>query len=88
MKRPFAYITAPWTGSACQNNEKALRYCRELGCTPIGGSDAHIEKQVGVYATWLPQEVHTLEEFIALLRAGQTKPARWTGQGYEVLDEF
>ena len=69
-------------------NQKALRYCRELGCTPIGGSDAHIEKQVGVYATWLPQEVHTLEEFIALLRAGQTKPARWTGQGYEVLDEF
>lgn len=69
-------------------NQKALRYCRELGCTPIGGSDAHIEKQVGVYATWLPREVHTLEEFISLLRAGQTKPARWTGQGYEVLDEF
>ena len=28
MKRPFAYVTAPWTGSACQNSEKALRYCR------------------------------------------------------------
>ena len=38
MKRPFAYVTAPWTGSACQNNEKALRYCRQIydaGYTPI-----------------------------------------------------
>ena len=38
MKRPLAYVTAPWTGSACQNNEKALRYCRQVydaGYTPI-----------------------------------------------------
>ena len=38
MKRPFAYVTAPWTGSACQNSEKALRYCRQVydaGYTPI-----------------------------------------------------
>lgn len=69
-------------------NQKALRFCRELGLTPIGGSDAHVEKQVGVYATWLPQEVRTLEQFVALLHTGQAKPARWNGQGYEVLDEF
>ena len=38
MKRPLAYVTAPWTGSACQNNEKALRYCRQVydaGYTPV-----------------------------------------------------
>ena len=38
MKRPFAYVTAPWTGSACQNNDEALRYCRQVydaGFTPI-----------------------------------------------------
>ena len=38
MKRPFAYITAPWTGNTCQNKEKALRYCRQVydaGFTPI-----------------------------------------------------
>ena len=30
MKRPLAYVTAPWTGSACQNTEKAQRYCRQV----------------------------------------------------------
>ena len=38
MQRPLAYVTAPWTGSACQNSEKALRYCRQVydaGYTPI-----------------------------------------------------
>ena len=38
MKRPLAYVTAPWTGSACQNNDKAMRYCRQVydaGYTPI-----------------------------------------------------
>lgn len=69
-------------------NQKALRFCRELGCKPIGASDAHVAKQLGVYATWLPRQVHTLEEFVAQLHAGETKPARWTGRGYEVLDEF
>ena len=38
MKRPFAYITAPWTGSSYQDNEQALHYCRQVydaGYTPI-----------------------------------------------------
>lgn len=38
MKRPFAYITAPWTGTDCQNSEKAIYYCRQVydaGYTPI-----------------------------------------------------
>ena len=38
MKRPFAYITAPWTGTQYQDNEYALHYCRQVydaGYTPI-----------------------------------------------------
>ena len=38
MKRPFAYITAPWTGTQYQDNEYALHYCRQVydaGFTPI-----------------------------------------------------
>ena len=38
MKRPFAYITAPWTGTQYQDNEYALHYCRqvyEAGYSPI-----------------------------------------------------
>ena len=38
MKRPLAYITAPWKGGAVANAEQAAQYCRavyEAGYAPI-----------------------------------------------------
>ncbi len=38
MKRPFAYITAPWSGNEIENTKQAAKYCREVydaGFTPI-----------------------------------------------------
>lgn len=38
MKRPLAYITAQWHGTAAENAEQATRYCRtvyEAGYAPI-----------------------------------------------------
>ena len=38
MKRPFAYITAPWSDNEIENTEQAAKYCREVydaGFTPI-----------------------------------------------------
>lgn len=38
MKRPIAYITAPWGMDEIENTEKAARYCRkiyEAGFSPI-----------------------------------------------------
>ena len=38
MKRPFAYITAPWGANEFENTENAAMYCRkvyEAGFTPI-----------------------------------------------------
>lgn len=38
MKRPFAYITAPWQGDFEKNLERAAQYCRtvyEAGYAPI-----------------------------------------------------
>ena len=38
MKRPLAYITAPWHGVTAENTEQAARYCRavyEAGYAPI-----------------------------------------------------
>ena len=38
MKRPLAYITAPWKGGAVENAEQAAQYCRavyEAGYAPI-----------------------------------------------------
>jgi len=66
----------------------ALRYARELGLKTIGASDAHVEKQIGKYVTWLPEMVTTLPDFIAQLHACQPKSAMWNGMGYDVLDDF
>lgn len=38
MKRPIAYITAPWGPDDIENTEKAARYCRkvyEAGFSPV-----------------------------------------------------
>jgi hypothetical protein len=38
MKRPLAYITAPWGGNEIENTEDAARYCRKVydaGFSPI-----------------------------------------------------
>ena len=67
---------------------KALRYARELDLKTIGASDAHVEKQIAKYVTWLPETVTTLPDFIAQLHACQPKPAMWNGSGYDVVDEL
>ena len=38
MKRPLAYITAPWSNSQYENAESAAAYCRQVydaGYSPI-----------------------------------------------------
>ena len=66
---------------------KALRYARELNLKTIGASDAHVEKQIGKYVTWLPEKVDTLPDFIAQLHACEPKPAIWNGIGYDIWSE-
>lgn len=76
-------------GSAdMEANRTALRFCRELGLQAIGASDAHTTGQIGKYVTWLPEKVTTLEDFVAQLHTVRTRPAIWTGSGYDVVDTF
>ena len=38
MKRPLAYITAPWSDNEFENTETAAKYCRavyEAGFSPV-----------------------------------------------------
>jgi len=38
MKRPLAYITAPWSADEMENTEDAARYCRKIydaGFSPV-----------------------------------------------------
>ena len=71
-----------------EDNQTALRLCRELGLKAIGASDAHVPQQVGKYVTWLPETVTTLPDFVAALHTLETRPAIWTGSAYNVVTEF
>lgn len=74
--------------TSLEANRTALRYCRELGLQAIGASDAHIEKQIGKYVTWLPEMVYNTNDFVAQLHSCRTRPAIWNGSSYDVVDAF
>ena len=50
------------------------------GSTPL--------EEVGKYVTWLPETVTTLPDFVTALHTLETRPAIWTGSGYDVVAEF
>ena len=74
--------------TALEANRRALSYCRELGLKTIGASDAHTTGQIGKYATWLPEKVDRLEDFVEQLKTRQVRPAVWNGSSYDVVDLF
>ena len=68
---------------ACQ---KAARYAQELGLCTMGSSDCHVPEKVGVCATWFPEEVKTMEEFMQALKKGGMKPAYYEDGAYHILE--
>ncbi len=68
---------------ACQ---KAARYAQELGLCTMGSSDCHVPEKVGVCATWFPEKVNTMEEFMRALKKGGMKPAYYEEGAYHVLE--
>lgn len=69
-------------------NRIALEWAKRLGLKTIGSSDAHVERQVGKYATWLPDYVDNMADLVGQLHATQPRPAIWNGSGYDVVERF
>lgn len=61
--------------TAFEANKLAYEYSEELGLMAIGAGDSHHLKAVGRYATWLPNLVDTIEDFVAELKKGRSIPA-------------
>ncbi len=68
---------------ACQ---KAAQFALELGLFTMGSSDCHVPEKVGVCATYFPEEVHTMQEFLSVFKKGEMKPALYDGSSYHVID--
>ena len=66
---------------------KAARYARELNLFTLGSSDCHGPEKVGVCATYFPEEVRTMEEFLAVFKKGEMKPAYFSDGIYHIWDE-
>ena len=67
---------------------KAAMYAAELGLFTLGSSDCHVPGKVGVCATYFPEEVHTMEEFLKVFKKGELRPAFYSEGKYHVLDRI
>ena len=72
--------------TSLEANLKALTRCQELGLIPIGASDAHWPSQLGVYATWLPEYVDNLADFVRVLGDGGCRPVILGPNGYRAAN--
>ena len=61
-------------------NAMALGYCQRLGIQPIGVSDCHVYDKIGRYATWMPDGIWTVEDFVAAFKEGCCYPV-WYDNG-------
>ncbi len=61
---------------------KAQAYGRHLGLTPVGSSDCHVTDKVGVFATYFPEEVGTMTEFLRVFKEGNLQPVYYDGRKY------
>lgn len=67
-------------------NQKAADYANRLGLVTVGASDCHVPEKVGIYATYFPEGVKTLEEFIAVFKQGGCRPAYHKNGKYYLWD--
>lgn len=64
---------------------KAAAYARELNLFTLGSSDCHVPEKVGICATYFPEKVRTMEEFLAVFKKGEMKPAYYADGAYHIL---
>ncbi|MDL2249585.1 PHP domain-containing protein [Lachnospiraceae bacterium OttesenSCG-928-J05] len=62
--------------------KKAEAYARYLKLTPVGSSDCHTPEKVGVFATYFPEQVKTMADFIRVFKEGNLQPAYYDGERY------
>lgn len=72
--------------TSMEDNRKALRYAQELGLQCTGASDAHNVFALGRFATWVPDDVRTLDDLVAAIKAQLCKPAILNG--FKVSETF
>ncbi|XCP85522.1 PHP domain-containing protein [Roseburia hominis] len=63
---------------------KAEEYAKKLGLAATGASDCHVPDKVGVYATYFPNEIRTMDELIKAVRNHECQPAYYKDGIYHI----
>lgn len=74
-------LNASTSPEACRT---AAQYAKRLNLFTLGASDCHVPEKVGACATWLPEKVRTMEEFLDAFRKGNMKPVYYKDGGYHM----
>jgi predicted metal-dependent phosphoesterase TrpH len=64
-------------GSRMGEDEAALELAEKYGYAAVGGSDAHLVSQIGRCATRFHDEIESMDELVAALRAGDFEAESW-----------
>lgn len=67
-------------------NQKAAQYAKELGLWTLASSDCHIPEKLGIFATYFPEEVRTMEDFLRVLKKKECRPAYYWNGEYKIWD--
>ena len=67
-------------------NRKAAEYAAELGLATVGSSDCHVPEKLGIYATYFPREIRSVQELIRSVKRCETLPVYYKEGGYYLWD--
>ncbi|HHT19973.1 MAG TPA: PHP domain-containing protein [Tissierellia bacterium] len=70
------------------DNRRALHTANQAGLPSSGAGDAHVAKQVGVFATRFEHRIRDLSDFIEAIKSGHFSPVRYQAGGYQSLTEL
>lgn len=66
--------------------ERAACYARDLGLPATGASDCHFSERVGIYATYFPGDIRSMDELVRAVKNGQCMPAYYEKGRYQIWD--
>ncbi|MEF9934451.1 MAG: PHP domain-containing protein [Clostridium sp.] len=69
-------------------NYLAYKVCLERGLATFGGSDSHITKKVGCFATEFLMEINNLNDFIYAVKNKLTRPVMYSENGFVNIENY
>lgn len=67
-------------------NKQAADYAKARNFAPIGSSDCHVPEKLGIYATYFPREIRTVEELIRSVKNRDCIPVYYKEGTYYMWD--